>query len=104
LAALDIAELAHTVDNFANWWNKMDTALVTAENNASYLKPDRINPLRVGITQETWNTIKDDYRQYSNAFRAVLASSAAPVTLVSSWIGSGIQRLQGSLRQGQQSE
>ena len=97
LAALDIAELAHTVDNFANWWNKMNTTLNTAEGNARYLKPGRINPLRVEITQKNWKTVRDDYKQYSKAFRAVLTSSA-PVTFVSSWIGSGAQRLQGSLR------
>jgi hypothetical protein len=95
LAALDIAELAHNVDKFADWWNKMDTDLFVAEGDANRLKPGWINPLRLQVIQKRWTKIRDDYKQYSKSFRAVLNPSA-PVTFVSSWVGSGIQRIQGS--------
>jgi hypothetical protein len=92
LAVLNMTEL---VDNFADWWCKMDTALHHAENDASYLKPGK-NKIRVKAMQKKWATIRDDYKQYSKSFRAVLTSSA-PVTFVSAWIGSGIQHIQESL-------
>jgi hypothetical protein len=65
-AATDLSELTRQMDDFADWWQEMDTMLKTIVSRISQLRADRVarSRLRIISIQKGWGQVRGQYLDY----------------------------------------